>query len=205
MFLFHRAGLAGAIRESRHPEGAAFVLEDRGLAVQMCLKRSSAQNFSGDLSMPPADRLTSCISWPASCRRLFLLQQEPPGNSRGVPQRVEKVAKATFSREMRARWASIPGGKVGPSCARSVISEAHVPGKDRFSFSSCGCGRRNSARLSFVEGFSTACGTPRLCRGVPIFAACFCWGGAAQPTDRHTDFISPVCAVFHPVCSPMGR
>ena len=71
-------------------------------------------------------------------------------------QTVEKVAEATFSREMRPRRTSIPDGKVGPPWARSVISEAHVPGNDGFSFDSCGYGRRNSARLSLKEGFSTA-------------------------------------------------
>ena len=87
----------------------------------------------------------------------MLIAISPGGTAAGgYCQRVEKVAKATFSMGMRARWASIPGGKVGSSCARSVISEAHVPGNDGLSFSSCGCGRRNSARLSFVEGFSTA-------------------------------------------------
>ena len=42
-----------------------------------------------------------------------------------------------------------------PRCARPADSKAHVLGNDGFSFDSCGCGRRNSARLSFGEGFST--------------------------------------------------
>ena len=64
---------------------------------------------------------------------------------------------AAFSGK-RAAWR--PGldfcKMVVPSAMRSVISEAPVPGNDRASFSSCGCGRRNSARLSFVGSFSTA-------------------------------------------------
>ena len=89
-----------------------------------------------------------------------------PGKRRGrdetegaVSQRVKKVATATFLRGMCARWTSIPQGKVGPSCARGVISEAHVPGNDGFSFDSCGCGRRNSARLSSGKGSLTVCET----------------------------------------------
>ena len=89
-----------------------------------------------------------------------------PGKRRGrdetegaVSQRVKKVATATFLRGMCARWTSIPQGKVGPSCASGVISEAHVPGNDGFSFDSCGCGRRNSARLSSGKGSLTVCET----------------------------------------------
>src|SRR5699024_5513110 len=37
------------------------------------------------------------------------------------------------------------------SAMRSVISEAHVPGNDGFSFDSRGCGRGNSARLSSAD------------------------------------------------------
>src|SRR5699024_5031364 len=57
-------------------------------------------------------------------------KRKSPGSAGGLPQCVEKVAEATFSRKMRARWTSIPDEKVGPSCARSVISEAHVPRND---------------------------------------------------------------------------
>ncbi len=44
---------------------------------------------------------------------------------------------------------------VAPSAMRSVISEDMRLGNDRFSLYSCGCGRRNSARLSITEDFST--------------------------------------------------
>ena len=61
---------------------------------------------------------------------------------------------AVFSGK-RAAWR--PGldfcKMVVPSAMRSVISEAPVPGNDRASFSSCGCGRRNSARPPAGELF----------------------------------------------------
>ena len=38
---------------------------------------------------------------------------------------------------------------VVPSAMRRVISNAHAAGNDGFSFYSCVCGRRNSARLSW--------------------------------------------------------
>ncbi len=79
-----------------------------------------------------------------------------PGWGFSLPsQHAQKVAPATFPRELRARRPSIPDGKVGPPCARGVLSEVYVPGKDGFLFDSCGCSRRNSARPSFEAGFST--------------------------------------------------
>ena len=71
------------------------------------------------------------------------------------PQPVEKAAKPLFRERLHGGRGSFSYEKVTPSTMRSVISDAHVAGNDGFSFDSCGCGRRNSARLSFGEGFST--------------------------------------------------
>ena len=56
---------------------------------------------------------------------------------------------AHINDRLHARWASIPYGKVGPSCARSVISDAHVAGNDEIIFYSIACGRWNSLQEGF--------------------------------------------------------
>ena len=56
---------------------------------------------------------------------------------RPVPfQAVEKVAEATFSKELHEIFASISDEIVGKNFMRSVIFEAHVPENDGFSFDS---------------------------------------------------------------------
>ena len=108
----------------------------------------------------PPGNLTVYYTTSSACRTI----DNSGAAEENAPNRGEsgcrKSGSGHFSREMRARWTSIPDGKVGPPCARSVISKAHVLGNDGFSFDSCGFGRRNSARLSFREGFSTRGGRP---------------------------------------------
>ena len=55
-------------------------------------------------------------------------------------QAVEKVASATFSKELHEIFASISDEIVGKNFMRSVIFEAHVPENDGFSFDSVICG-----------------------------------------------------------------
>ncbi|HJG87180.1 hypothetical protein, partial [Pseudoflavonifractor capillosus] len=59
---------------------------------------------------------------------------------RRAPQSVEKVATATFSKELHEIFASISDEIVGKNFMRSVIFEAHVPENDGFSFDSVICG-----------------------------------------------------------------
>ena len=60
---------------------------------------------------------------------------------RPVPfQAVEKVASATFSKELHEIFTSISDEIVGKNFMRSVIFEAHVPENDGFSFDSVICG-----------------------------------------------------------------
>ncbi|EHM53026.1 hypothetical protein HMPREF0372_01221 [Flavonifractor plautii ATCC 29863] len=63
-----------------------------------------------------------------------------------------KVAAQLFRERQHGGRDSISSEIVAPSAMRGVISEAHVPGNDGFLLYSCGCGRRNSARLSFAGG-----------------------------------------------------
>ena len=70
----------------------------------------------------------------------------------GPRLRVEKVAAQLFRERQHGGRDSISSEIVAPSAMRGVISEAHVPGNDGFLLYSCGCGRRNSARLSFARG-----------------------------------------------------
>ena len=95
--------------------------------------------------------------------------------------------------------------KVAPSTMRSVISEAHppggpllplrgnspcVPGNDGFSFDSCGYGRRNSARLSLTEGFSTACNHTFRCDYLYGCPGRFCMLRQSESTPRQYQLFS---------------
>ena len=75
-----------------------------------------------------------------------------PYQDGGRGPRVEKVAAQLFRERQHGGRDSISSEIVAPSAMRGVISEAHVPGNDGFLLYSCGCGRRNSARLSFARG-----------------------------------------------------
>ena len=55
-------------------------------------------------------------------------------------RRVTKAALAAFVRRPHSGRASFSCEKVSPSAMRRVISEAHVPGNDGFSFYSVICG-----------------------------------------------------------------
>ena len=57
-----------------------------------------------------------------------------------APQAVEKVATATFSKELHEIFTSICDEIVGKNFMRSVMFEAHVPENDGFSFDSVICG-----------------------------------------------------------------
>ncbi len=78
--------------------------------------------------------------------------QRPEPDGSGPRLRVEKVAAQLFRERQHGGRDSISSEIVAPSAMRGVISEAHVPGNDGFLLYSCGCGRRNSARLSFARG-----------------------------------------------------
>ena len=54
-------------------------------------------------------------------------------------QAVEKVAVATFSKELHEIFTSISDEIVGKNFMRSVIFEAHVPENDGFLFDSVIC------------------------------------------------------------------
>ena len=54
----------------------------------------------------------------------------------GSTQAVEKVAEATFSKELHEIFTSICDKIVGKNFMKSVIFEAHVPENDEFSFDS---------------------------------------------------------------------
>ena len=84
-------------------------------------------------------------------RKMFYVEQ-----SRGEQKRalwpfetVEKVAAPLFREGLHARWASIPCGKVGPSCARSVISDAHVAGNDGLKLITSPAGAGTTWRRAF--------------------------------------------------------
>ena len=68
---------------------------------------------------------------------------------------------------MHARWASIPFGKVGPSCVSGVISDAHVAGNDGTDMDSTARRRWNSLQEGFFNTLRAA--------GYP--AAPFCLDG----------------------------
>ena len=70
---------------------------------------------------------------------------------------------------MHAGQPSISREKVGLSCARSVISTAHVGGNDGSKFYSAACGRRNSLR----EGFFGRLSVPGPFRGGNVGAALY--------------------------------
>ena len=55
-------------------------------------------------------------------------------------QAFEKVAEATFSKELHEIFTSISDEIVGKNFMRSVIFEAHVPENDGLSFDSVICG-----------------------------------------------------------------
>ena len=62
---------------------------------------------------------------------------------------------AHINDRLHARWASIPYGKVGPSCARSVISDAHPPGDPLLPFqgnSPCVAGNDEVIFYSIARG-----------------------------------------------------
>ena len=79
--------------------------------------------------------------------------KQAPGQFDLEPETVEKDQKVFFDKELHDGWGSISYEIVTPPAMRSVLSEAHVPGKERFSFDSAACGRRNSARLPHWEVF----------------------------------------------------
>ena len=83
---------------------------------------------------------------------------------RGVFRRAlffEKVDKATFSRKLHERFASISFEIVGKSFVRSVISEVHAPGNDGSKF------------IPPPEGGETFCGRAFLQAGGPVFTPLF--------------------------------
>ena len=71
------------------------------------------------------------------------------------PETVEKVAKPLFRVRLHEIFASISCEIVGKNFARSVISEAHVPGNDVIEFYSVVCGRRNSLQEGFFDKLRT--------------------------------------------------
>ena len=105
-------------------------------------------------------------------------------------QRVEKAAKPLFRERLHGGRGSISCEIVAPSAMRSVISEAHVPENDGFSFDSCGCGRRNSARLSLTEGFSTACNHTFRCDYLYGCPGRFCMLRQSESTPRQYQLFS---------------
>ncbi len=72
----------------------------------------------------------------AENNKLYFPCQEKSHGERifSVAEAIEKVAALLFRERLHARWASIPYGKVGPPCVRSVITDAHVAGNDKFLF-----------------------------------------------------------------------
>ena len=105
-------------------------------------------------------------------------------------QSVEKAAKPLFRERLHGGRGSISCEIVAPSAMRSVISEAHVPENDGFSFDSCGCGRRNSARLSLTEGFSTACNHTFRCDYLYGCPGRFCMLRQSESTPRQYQLFS---------------
>ena len=90
----------------------------------------------------------------------FLSEGSPPGQRPGGLETVKKAAKTLFREKPYAGWSSTPSGKVGPPCARSVISDAYVAGNDGIKFYSVACGRRNSLQEGFFDKLNRG---PRLC------------------------------------------
>ena len=64
----------------------------------------------------------------------------PPRSGAPGCRAAEKVAAATFSKELHEFFASISDEIVGKNFMQSVIFEAHVPENDGFSFDSVICG-----------------------------------------------------------------
>ena len=77
-----------------------------------------------------------------------------PAPRRGAGETVEKVASPLFRVRMHAGQPSISCEKVGLSCARGVISDAHVVGNDGSKPYSATCGWRNSLREGFFDKLS---------------------------------------------------
>ena len=72
----------------------------------------------------------------------------------GAAVTVEKVTKPLFRVGLHEIFASIFCKIVGKNFARSVISEARVPGNDEISFYSVVCGRRNSLQEGLFDELS---------------------------------------------------
>ena len=63
---------------------------------------------------------------------------------------IEKAAGPLFRAGLHASRSSIPYGKVGPSCVRSVISDAHVAENDGFKFIPSPAGDGTPCRRAFL-------------------------------------------------------